>query len=486
LVNEKVLAQGITFDDVLLIPAESDVVPSQVETSTKLTREIGLNIPICSAAMDTVTESGLAIALAQEGGIGLIHKNLSVGRQALEVSTVKRSEAGVIYDPITLSPSKTIATAREVMDQQRISGIPIVDDGALVGILTNRDLRFHPDPTRLISEVMTKRLITAKPGTTPEEAKDILHRNKVEKLLLVDDEKRLKGLITIKDIEKLSQFPNASRDSRGRLRVGAAVGPADMERIEALIEADLDVICVDTAHGHSRGVLDCVRAIKKKIDIQVIAGNVATGEGAKALLDAGADAVKVGIGPGAICTTRVVAGVGVPQVTAIQDCAKAVGGEVPIIADGGIRFSGDIAKAIAAGAHCVMIGSLFAGMEESPGELIYYKGRSFKMFRGMGSLGAMVKGSSDRYSQKGTRPDKLVPEGVEGRVPFKGPMADYVYQLVGGLRAGMGYCGASNIRELREKGRFIRVSRASLTESHPHDITITKEAPNYRLDVDEE
>lgn len=486
MVNEKVLAQGITFDDVLLIPAESDVVPSQVETSTKLTREIGLNIPICSAAMDTVTESGLAIALAQEGGIGLIHKNLSVGRQALEVSTVKRSEAGVIYDPITLSPSKTIATAREVMDQQRISGIPIVDDGALVGILTNRDLRFHPDPTRLISEVMTKRLITAKPGTTPEEAKDILHRNKVEKLLLVDDEKRLKGLITIKDIEKLSQFPNASRDSRGRLRVGAAVGPADMERIEALIEADLDVICVDTAHGHSRGVLDCVRAIKKKIDIQVIAGNVATGEGAKALLDAGADAVKVGIGPGAICTTRVVAGVGVPQVTAIQDCAKAVGGEVPIIADGGIRFSGDIAKAIAAGAHCVMIGSLFAGMEESPGELIYYKGRSFKMFRGMGSLGAMVKGSSDRYSQKGTRPDKLVPEGVEGRVPFKGPMADYVYQLVGGLRAGMGYCGASNIRELREKGRFIRVSRASLTESHPHDITITKEAPNYRLDVDEE
>jgi len=485
LVNEKVVGQGITFDDVLLIPGESDVVPSQVQTNTKLTREIELNIPICSAAMDTVTESALAIALAQEGGIGLIHKNLSTARQALEVNTVKRSEAGVIYDPVTLSPSETIATAREVMDQQRISGIPIVNDGTLVGILTNRDLRFHPDPTRLISEVMTRRLVTAKPGTTPEEAKDILHQNKVEKLLLVDDEKKLKGLITIKDIEKLLQFPNASRDSRGRLRVGAAVGPGDMERVEALIEADVDVICVDTAHGHSRGVLDCVRAIKKKLDIQVIAGNVATAEGAKALLDAGADAVKVGIGPGAICTTRVVAGVGVPQITAIHDCAQAVGDEVPIIADGGIRFSGDIAKAIAAGAHCVMIGSLFAGVEESPGEVIYYKGRSFKMFRGMGSLGAMVHGSSDRYSQKGARPDKLVPEGVEGRVPFKGPLADYVYQLVGGLRAGMGYCGASNIRELREKGRFIRVSSASLVESHPHDITITKEAPNYRLEVDE-
>ena len=483
--NDKVVGDGITFDDVLLVPAESDIIPSEVATHTKLTRQIDLNIPICSAAMDTVTESALAIALAQEGGIGIIHKNLSVAAEALEVGKVKRSEAGVIYDPVTLPPNETIARAMELMDQQRISGIPIVEGEKLVGILTNRDLRFHPDSTRLISEVMTKRLITAKPETSPGKAKEILHENKIEKLLLVDDDNRLKGLITIKDIEKLKQFPSASRDSRGRLRVGAAVGPGDMERVEALIEADADVICVDTAHGHSRRVLNCVREIKKNFDIQIIAGNVATSEAAGALLDAGADAVKVGIGPGGICTTRVVAGVGVPQITAIYNCAKAVGSEVPIIADGGIRFSGDIAKAVAAGAHCVMIGSLFAGMEESPGEVIYYKGRSFKLCRGMGSLGAMVQGSSDRYSQKGARPDKLVPEGVEGRVPYKGPLADYVYQLVGGLRAGMGYCGASTVEELREKARFIRVSGASLVESHPHDITITKEAPNYRLEVDE-
>jgi len=485
LFNDKVVGDGITFDDVLLVPAESDIIPSEVATHTKLTRQIDLNIPICSAAMDTVTESALAIALAQEGGIGIIHKNLSVAAEALEVGKVKRSEAGVIYDPVTLPPNETIARAMELMDQQRISGIPIVEGEKLVGILTNRDLRFHPDSTRLISEVMTKRLITAKPETSPGKAKEILHENKIEKLLLVDDDNRLKGLITIKDIEKLKQFPSASRDSRGRLRVGAAVGPGDMERVEALIEADADVICVDTAHGHSRRVLNCVREIKKNFDIQIIAGNVATSEAAGALLDAGADAVKVGIGPGGICTTRVVAGVGVPQITAIYNCAKAVGSEVPIIADGGIRFSGDIAKAVAAGAHCVMIGSLFAGMEESPGEVIYYKGRSFKLCRGMGSLGAMVQGSSDRYSQKGARPDKLVPEGVEGRVPYKGPLADYVYQLVGGLRAGMGYCGASTVEELREKARFIRVSGASLVESHPHDITITKEAPNYRLEVDE-
>jgi IMP dehydrogenase len=484
-VNDKVVGDGITFDDVLLVPAESDVVPSQVRTDTKLTREIDLNLPLVSAAMDTVTESALAIALAQEGGIGIIHKNLSVAGQALEVAKVKRSEAGVIYDPVTLPPGETIARALELMEQHRISGIPIVDSGRLVGILTNRDLRFHPDSSRLIAEVMTKDLITAKPDTTPDEAKEILHQNKIEKLLLTDGDRRLKGLITIKDIEKLNQFPNASRDSRGRLKTGAAVGPDDMERVEALIEADVDVICVDTAHGHSRGVLECVRQIKKNFAIQVIAGNVATADGARALADAGADAVKVGIGPGSICTTRVVTGVGVPQITAVRECAKAVGDEVPIIADGGIRFSGDLAKAIAAGAHCVMIGSLFAGMEESPGEVIYYKGRSFKMCRGMGSLGAMVKGSSDRYGQKGARPDKLVPEGVEGRVPYKGPLADYVYQLVGGLRASMGYCGAPTIRMMREKARFIRVSGASLVESHPHDITITKEAPNYSLEVDE-
>jgi len=478
-VEQKFLGDGITFDDVLLVPAKSDVVPSQVQTDTKLTRGITLNIPICSAAMDTVTESALAIALAQEGGIGIIHKNLTAKQQALEVSKVKRSEAGVIYDPITLPPDRTIAEAREVMEQQHISGIPIVDNGELVGILTNRDLRFHPDSTRRISEVMTTRLITARFGTTLDQAKEILHKNKVEKLLLVDENRRLKGLITIKDIEKLAQFPNASRDERGRLKVGAAVGPNDLERVGELIKADVDVICVDTAHGHSTNVLNCVREIRRNFDIQIIAGNVATAEGARELVDAGVDAVKVGIGPGSICTTRVVAGVGVPQITAIHNCARAVGEEVPIIADGGIRFSGDISKAIAAGAHCVMIGSLFAGLAESPGDVIYYQGRSFKLCRGMGSLGAMVKGSSDRYNQRGARPEKLVPEGVEGRVPYKGPLADYVYQLVGGLRAAMGYCGARSISELRRKARFIRVSTAALAESHPHDIVITQEAPNY-------
>ena len=481
--KDKLVGDGITFDDVLLVPAESDVVPSEVLTNTRVTREIEINLPIVSAAMDTVTESALAIGLAQEGGIGIIHKNLSVARQSLEVRKVKRSEAGVIYDPITLPPSETIHHAREVMEQQHISGIPIVEDGGrLVGILTNRDLRFHPDTTRLIGEVMTKNLVTSRPETTLDEAKDILHQNKVEKLLLVDGTSRLRGLITIKDIEKVVQFPNASRDSRGRLRAGAAIGPGDHTRLEALLKVDVDVIVVDTAHGHSRRVIECVREIKKHYKIQVIAGNVATADGAKALLDAGVDGVKVGIGPGSICTTRVIAGVGVPQITAIYNCAQAVGNEVPIIADGGIRYSGDIAKAIAAGAHCAMIGGLFAGLAESPGEVVYYKGRSFKMCRGMGSLGAMVQGSADRYAQKGARPDKLVPEGVEGRVPYKGTLANFVYQLVGGLRAGMGYCGASTIQQLREKGRFIRVSSAALVESHPHDITITKEAPNYTIE----
>ena len=481
--KDKLVGDGITFDDVLLVPAESDVVPSEVLTNTRVTREIEINLPIVSAAMDTVTESALAIGLAQEGGIGIIHKNLSVARQSLEVRKVKRSEAGVIYDPITLPPSETIHHAREVMEQQHISGIPIVEDGGrLVGILTNRDLRFHPDTTRLIGEVMTKNLVTSRPETTLDEAKDILHQNKVEKLLLVDGTSRLRGLITIKDIEKVVQFPNASRDSRGRLRAGAAIGPGDHTRLEALLMVDVDVIVVDTAHGHSRRVIECVREIKKHYKIQVIAGNVATADGAKALLDAGVDGVKVGIGPGSICTTRVIAGVGVPQITAIYNCAQAVGNEVPIIADGGIRYSGDIAKAIAAGAHCAMIGGLFAGLAESPGEVVYYKGRSFKMCRGMGSLGAMVQGSADRYAQKGARPDKLVPEGVEGRVPYKGTLANFVYQLVGGLRAGMGYCGASTIQQLREKGRFIRVSSAALVESHPHDITITKEAPTDTIE----
>jgi len=481
---DKLVGDGITFDDVLLVPAESNVVPSEVSTATRVTRNIELNIPICSAAMDTVTECALAIAIAQEGGIGFIHKNLSVARQALEVSKVKRSEAGVIYDPVTLPPNQRIARARELMEQQHISGIPIVEEGnRLAGILTNRDLRFHPDTSRLISEVMTsENLVTAPPDTTPEQAKVILHQNKVEKLLLIDNERRLKGLITIKDIEKLSQFPNASRDSRGRLRVGAAIGPFDFDRLDALIDADVDVIVIDTAHGHSRRVIDSVREVKRTCNIELVAGNVATAEGAKALLDAGVDAVKVGIGPGSICTTRIIAGVGVPQITAIHECVRAVGGEVPIIADGGIRYSGDMAKAIAAGAHCVMVGGLFAGLAESPGEVVYFKGRSFKLCRGMGSLGAMIQGSGDRYSQKGMRSDKLVPEGVEGRVPYKGPLADFVYQLVGGLRAGMGYCGAAAIEELREKGRFIRVSPAALAESHPHDITITQEAPNYTIE----
>ncbi len=478
---DRIIGDGITFDDVLLVPARSSVVPRDVDTSTNLTAKIRLNIPLISAPMDTVTEAALAIALAQEGGIGIIHKNMPPDQQALEVEKVKRSENGIITDPITLSPDVSTAVAREKMFEHKVSGIPIVlGDGKLVGILTRRDMKFVNDD-RPISDVMTaKNLVTAPPNTTLDDAERILNRAKVEKLLLIDAAGKLAGLITMRDIEKLRQFPQSCKDSRGRLRVGAAVGVMDLGRVEMLIKADVDVIVVDTAHGHSDNVLRTLETIKSKFDIQIIAGNVATAAGARDLIAAGADAVKVGIGPGSICTTRVVSGVGVPQITAVHDASREADKKgIPIIADGGIRQSGDITKAIAAGASCVMMGSLFAGLEESPGHLVIYKGRQFKAYRGMGSLGAMVQGSSDRYSQAGQKRDKLVPEGVEGRVPYRGPLADFVYQLVGGVRAGMGYCGTGTIDELRRNARFIRISMASLVENHPHDISITHEAPNY-------
>jgi len=485
--QDKILGEAVTFDDVLLLPGYSEVVPREVDLRTKLTRNIQINIPLVSAPMDTVTESALAIALAQEGGIGIIHKNMSVEAQAREVYKVKRSESGVILDPITLRPDDSVARAQEVMTLHNISGVPItLPDGKLVGILTRRDLKFLESFDKRIEEVMTKDdLVTAPPNTTLEEAEAILNRAKVEKLLLVDGEGRLAGLITMRDIEKMRQYPMSCKDARGRLRVGAAIGVHDYERLEALIKADVDVIVVDSAHGHSRNVIETVRNIKKQWDIDVVAGNVATAEGAKALLDAGADAVKVGIGPGSICTTRVISGVGVPQITAVMNAVSVCEPEgVPVIADGGVRFSGDITKAIAAGAHSVMLGSLFAGLDESPGQVVIYKGRRFKEYRGMGSLGAMVSGSADRYGQSGR--DKLVPEGVEGRVPYRGPLAEFVYQLVGGLRAGMGYVGAADIEELRKKGRFIRVTHAGVVESHPHDIMVTREAPNYAVEVDTE
>jgi len=487
--KSKIVAEGITFDDVLLIPAKSDFVPSQADTSTKLTSNIAINIPIVSAAMDTVTEAALAIALAQEGGIGIIHKNLSVEAQTREVTKVKRSEHGVILDPVTLSPGEPVRRAQELMNEQNVSGIPIVQGKKLVGILTRRDLKFLKDYDIKISSVMTKNnLITGPAGTTLEQAKEILQEHKIEKLLLVNDKGQLTGLVTMRDIDRVQQYPRAARDTRGRLRVGAAVSVHDYKRIEALISADVDIIVVDTAHGHSQNVIDTVKKIKAKYDIDVIAGNIATTEAAEDLIEAGADAVKVGIGPGAICTTRVISGVGVPQISAIINCAKvAQKHDIPIIADGGVRQSGDITKAIAAGASNVMIGSLFAGLKESPGQLVIYKGRQFKEYRGMGSLGAMVKGSAERYGQSSsTEQNKLVPEGVEGRVPYRGTLGDFVYQLVGGLRAGMGYCGARNIKELMTKGRFVRVSAASVSESHPHDIQITKEAPNYSATVPSE
>src|SRR5262245_31380943 len=479
--QDRIAYQGITFDDVLLEPAYSEVVPRDVDVKTWLTRTIKLNLPVVSSPMDTVTESDLAIALAQEGGIGIIHKNLSIADQTREVDKVKRSENGIITDPVTLPPDETVGTAKRMMEQNKISGVPITVNGYLKGILTRRDLRFLTDHNQRISEVMTKdNLVTASEHTTLEDAERVLMQNKVEKLLLVDDKYRLKGLITIKDSDKLSRFPNACKDPSGRLRVGAAVGVHDVERAESLIRAGVDVLVLDSAHGHSANVVETVSEIKRRFAIDVIAGNVATAEGARALVEAGADAVKCGIGPGSICTTRVISGVGVPQITAIQQAAAGVNGRAPIIADGGIRYSGDISKALAAGAHSVMLGSLLAGLAESPGQTIIYKGRSFKTYRGMGSLGAMMTGSKDRYRQEpGSTRDKLVPEGVEGRVPYKGPLAAFVYQLVGGLRAGMGYCGTRNIEELRTRTRFILVSAAAVQESHPHDIAITQEAPNY-------
>lgn len=487
MLEERIVAQGLTFDDVLLVPAYSELLPSQADVGTRLTRNIPLNIPIVSSPMDTVTESDMAIAMAQEGGIGIIHKNMSIERQALEVDRVKRSEHGVIVDPVTLRPDATVGEAIRIMDQRNIGGVPITtEDGTLQGILTRRDLRFLESRDIRIADVMTKEgLVTAGPETGLEEAQRILLENKVEKLLLVDEKYQLKGLITIKDIDKNLRFPLASKDFRGRLRVGAAVGVGDMERVGRMIEAGADVLVVDSAHGHTRNVIETVREIKRNFDIDIIAGNVATTEGARDLIRAGADAVKVGIGPGSICTTRIISGVGVPQLTAISNAARAAqDADVPVIADGGIRYSGDITKALAAGAHSVMMGGLLAGLDESPGEMILYQGRSFKRYRGMGSQGAMVKGSSERYGQElaeddGRGPSKLVPEGVEGRVPYKGPLHGFLYQLIGGLRAGMGYLGVRTIAQLRQETRFIQVSPATVRENHPHDIAITQEAPNY-------
>ncbi|MGA0040979.1 MAG: IMP dehydrogenase [Pirellulales bacterium] len=480
--NGKIITTGITFDDVLLVPRYSEVVPAEADVTTRFTRGITLNIPIVSSPMDTVTESAMAIALAQEGGLGVIHKNLSIELQANEVDKVKRSANGIIVDPVTLPPTATVAKAREVMDQFNISGVPITTEGRLlVGIITKRDLRFLESGETPIAEIMTSSgLVTATGTVSLEQAETILMANKVEKLLLVDEKNLLTGLITIKDIDMMKRFPRACKDSMGRLRVGAAVGVFDYERVESLIAKDVDVVVVDSAHGHSSNVMTTVREIKRQWDIQVVAGNIATREGCRGLLDAGADGVKVGIGPGSICTTRVISGVGVPQVSAVIDAAaEAAGNGVPVIADGGIRYSGDITKAIAAGANACMIGGLLAGVAEAPGETVLYQGRTFKAYRGMGSLGAMVKGSSERYGQRSKRQDKLVPEGVEGRVPFKGPLSTFVYQLVGGLRAGMGYCGTKTIEELRRDGRFIQVSAASVREGHPHDIVVTQEAPNY-------
>ncbi|GAB5441495.1 MAG: IMP dehydrogenase [Fuerstiella sp.] len=481
---DRIAYKGLTFDDVLLEPGYSEVMPSEVDLQSKITRNIPLNVPIVSSPMDTVTESEMAISMAQLGGIGIIHKNMPAEQQAMEVDRVKRSEHGVIVDPVTLPPETSVGEASRIMDERNIGGVPITVDGRLVGILTRRDLRFLEARDRPVKEVMTRdNLVTAPENTSLEEAERILLENRVEKLLLVDDQYQLRGLITIKDIDKNLQFPQASKDIRGRLRVGAAVGVHDMDRVIQLVEKGVDVLVVDSAHGHSLNVMESVREIKKQYDIDVIAGNVATSEGAKALADAGADAVKVGIGPGSICTTRIISGIGVPQLTAVAAAAKALAGsDVPIIADGGIRYSGDMTKALAAGAWTVMVGGLLAGVDESPGEMILYQGRSFKRYRGMGSLGAMVKGSSERYRQSKAEArdtSKLVPEGVEGRVPYKGALQPLLYQLTGGLRSGMGYVGVDTIQDLRTKARFIEISAASVRENHPHDIAITQEAPNY-------
>ncbi len=481
----KLVKEGLTFDDVLLIPAASSVLPKEIDLTTHLTKKVVLNAPIMSAGMDTVTEARMAIAMARQGGIGIIHKNMSIARQAEEVDKVKRSENGVIIDPFYLSPEHYVYEADALMSKFRISGVPITVDGKLVGIITNRDIRFETNHNKKIKEVMTsENLVTAPEGTTLEEAKQILTKHKIEKLPIVDENYMLKGLITIKDIEKAIQYPNSAKDEIGRLLVGAAVGATQdvMDRLAALIEAQVDVVVIDTAHGHSKGVIDTVKRIKEAYpDLQLIAGNVATGEATQALIEAGADAVKVGIGPGSICTTRVVSGIGVPQITAIFDCAEAAKPYgVPVIADGGIKYSGDVVKAIAAGASVCMMGSYFAGCEESPGQTELYQGRKYKVYRGMGSLGAMEQGSKDRYFQEDAK--KLVPEGVEGRIAFKGSVEDAVFQLMGGLRSGMGYCGTPNIPALQTDGRFVRITSAGLRESHPHDIQITKEAPNYSVE----
>ncbi len=485
--NDARIKEALTFDDVLLLPSYSKVLPRDVDVSTKLTNEIRLNIPLISAAMDTVTESRMAIAIAQEGGIGVIHKNLTVDEQAAMVDRVKKYETVIILSPRTLDPDQRVRDALDVMKKEQISGFPIVRDGVLVGILTNRDLRFERDPDRKISEIMTKEVVTAPHGISIEEAKEILHRHRIEKLPVVDRKKRLKGLITVTDIEKRERFPNSCKDRLGRLRVGAAIGVSfdREERTEALLKAGADVIVIDTAHGHSKGVIDAVKSTRKNFKCQLIAGNVATAEGAEALIKAGVDAVKVGVGPGSICTTRVVTGVGVPQISAVMDVVRVAKKKgVPVISDGGIKYSGDITKALAAGASSVMIGGLFAGTDESPGETVLYQGRTFKLYRGMGSIEAMKKGSRDRYFQDDVESElKLVPEGIEGRVPHKGPISSTIFQLIGGLKAGMGYCGCRTIVELHRKARFVKISASGFRESHVHDVTITKEPPNYRTET---
>lgn len=474
---------GLTFDDVLLLPAKSDVLPKEVDLQTNLTKNIKLNVPLLSSAMDTVTEASLAIAIAREGGIGIIHRAMSPEKQAQEIDKVKKSESGMITDPITVSPDAPISEAMALMEKYRISGVPATVNGKLIGILTNRDLRFETKINKKVSEVMTKdRLITASIGTTLDEAKGLLHKYKIEKLPIVDKDFRLKGLITIKDIEKRKKYPNSCKDKLGRLMVGAAIGTGSdtLHRAELLINTGVDILVIDTAHGHSKAVITTLKAIKKKFSIEVIAGNVATAEATLDLINAGADAIKIGIGPGSICTTRIVAGAGVPQLTAIKNCySVAKKYNIPLIADGGIKYSGDIAKALAAGANSVMIGSLFAGTDESPGEMMLFQGRSYKVYRGMGSIGAMATGAKDRYQQEGVETPKLVPEGVEGRVPHKGSLSQTVHQLLGGLRSGMGYCGAKNLSDLRKNAKFIQITNAGLRESHVHDVIITKEAPNY-------